>query len=115
MPGVETSLPLFLTLAYQGKCTYQNVITWLCESPANIYGIQNKGQLIEGYDADLTLVDLKKTHTLSNKNIISKCGWTAFDGWQCTGDVIATFVNGQPVYREGDFFETVKGKEVQIS
>ncbi len=115
MPGVETSLPLFLTLAYQGKCTYQNVITWLCESPAAIYGIQNKGQLIEGYDADLTLVDLKKTHTLSNKNVISKCGWTAFDGWQCTGDVIATFVNGQPVYREGDFFETVKGKEVQMS
>jgi dihydroorotase len=114
MPGVETSLPLLLTLAYQKRCSYQNVVKWLCEAPAAVYGIKNKGQLKEGYDADLTLIDLNKKHTLSNSRIISKCGWTAFDGWSCRGEVIATFVNGQPVYREGDFFETVKGKEIKI-
>tara|TARA_B100001113_G_scaffold351431_1_gene350478 strand:+ start:255 stop:1568 length:1314 start_codon:yes stop_codon:yes gene_type:complete len=115
MPGVETSLPLLLTLAAKRQCSYSDVVKWLCEAPAKIYKINNKGYLKEGYDADLTLVDLKKKHKLLNKNIISKCGWTAFDGWDCIGDVVATFVNGQPVYREGDFFETIKGKEIQIN
>jgi dihydroorotase len=114
MPGVETSLPLFLTLAAQGKCTYSAVVKWLSAAPAQIYQVPQKGDISEGFDADLTLVDLNKRHTLSNAAMQTNAGWSAFEGWDCQGEVVATFVNGQPVYREGDFFESIKGKEIKI-
>jgi dihydroorotase len=89
-------------------------VKWLSAAPAQIYQVSHKGDICEGFDADLTLVDLKKRHTLSNGALQTKAGWSAFAGWECQGDVVATFVNGQPVYREGDFFESTKGKEIKI-
>ena len=64
MPGVETSLPLMLTHAIDGKCSVSDVVSWMCAGPAKVYGIEKKGSLIEGYDGDLTLVDLDTRHSL---------------------------------------------------
>ena len=63
MPGVETSLPVMLTHAAEGKCSVTDVVSWMCAGPAKVYGIEKKGSIIEGYDADLTLVDLE-THRI---------------------------------------------------
>ncbi|NBV41958.1 dihydroorotase [bacterium] len=114
MPGVETSLPLMLTLVAQGRCSIKDICRWMSEGPATVFGISGKGKIEVGFDADLILVDLKARGVIRNSTVVSKCGWTAFDGYKYQGAPIATFVNGQMVYREGDFFMSVKGKEAKL-
>ncbi len=115
MPGVETSLPLMLSLVNQNRCTMKDVVRWMCEGPAEIFGIRGKGKIEVGFDADLVLVDMGARTVLRNASTVSRCGWTAFDGHKIQGIPIATFVNGQMVYREGDFFTEIKGKEIEIA
>lgn len=114
MPGVETALPLLLTMASRNLLKLEDIPRLMCEGPARCFSIQSKGRIDVGYDADLVLVDLKKSYTLENSKMLSRAGWTAFNGWNCTGAVIATFVNGQLVFREGEFFEEIKGQEVRV-
>jgi dihydroorotase len=114
MPGIETSLSLMLSMVNKDVFSLEQVCRWMCEAPADCFSIANKGKIEEGYDADLVLVDLKKKHTLSNANTVSRAGWTAFEGWECVGAPVATFVNGQMVYRESDFFEDIKGTEIVV-
>ena len=66
MPGVETSLPVMLTHAADGKCSIPDVVRWMCEGPSRVYGIQDKGRLQEGMDADLVLVDMESSRTISD-------------------------------------------------
>jgi dihydroorotase len=114
MPGVETLLPLCLNLYNQQKCTLLDVTRWLSVAPQRLFGIQHKGLIETGYDADLVLVDLKGKQSISNATVQSKCGWSAFDGWDITGRVVMTFVNGQCVVREGEVQSTYVGREVLL-
>jgi dihydroorotase len=115
MPGVETTLPLLLNLVHQKKLSLEQVVRLTSSKVAQLFNIKNKGQLSKGYDADLVLVDLNKSRQITKQNTVSKCGWSIFEGQTVTGLPIATFVNGQLVYREGDFFEKFKGKEVEFN
>jgi len=99
MPGVETSLPLMLTHALDGKCSVSEVVSWMCEGPAKVYGIQNKGSLIEGYDADLTLVDLETKRTITDADTWTRVGWTPYDGMELTGWPRYTIVDGEIVHK----------------
>jgi len=112
MPGVEHTLPLMLNLVHENKVSLEQVVNWVCKKPAELYNIKHKGSLTVGYDADMVLLDLKKSQTITKDNIVSNAGWSIFEGQTLTGWPIATFVNGQLVYREGDFFESVKGKAI---
>jgi dihydroorotase len=114
MPCIEHSLPLMLTLVNQNKCSLVDVVRWMSTHPAAAFGIDKKGRIEEGYDADLILVDMNAKKVIKRENIVSKCGWSAFEGHRLHGLPIATFVNGQLVYREGDFFTDIKGKEAKI-
>ena len=114
IPGVETSLPLMLTQYNKREIGLPLLLKVLCSGPAQVFRIANKGRLQVGYDADFVLVDLKATRKLAHHHIVSKCGWTPFEGWTLQGLPIATFVNGQMVYREGEFFHAIKGKEIDI-
>ena len=71
-----------LTHALDGKCSVSEVVSWMCEGPAKVYGIQNKGSLIEGYDADLTLVDLETKRTITDADTWTRVGWTPYDGME---------------------------------
>ncbi len=112
MPGIETSLPIMLHCASQGKCTLQNIAKWMSENPAIIYKIQNKGFISEGFDADLVIVDLKTSKVIDNDRLYTKVKWSPFHGIKTSGWPIITIVNGNIVYREGQFFSEIKGKEV---
>ncbi|TAF06437.1 MAG: dihydroorotase, partial [Nostocales cyanobacterium] len=81
MPGVETSLPLMLTAAMEGKCTVAQVVNWMSKAVATAYGIPNKGEITPGYDADLVLVDLDNYKPVRNEEMLTKCGWSSFEGW----------------------------------
>ena len=114
MPGVQTSLYTMLNAVNLGLFSLQQVVNWMCQAPARIYNIQNKGYIAEGYDADCVLVDLKAKTTMNQAIMASKAKWSVFEGQTFQGKPIATFVNGNCVYREGDFFTQIKGLEVKL-
>jgi dihydroorotase len=98
MPGVETSLPLMLTHAMDGKCTVSDVVRWMCADPAKVYGIKNKGSLIEGFDGDLTLVDLETSRIIQDSDTWTRVGWTPYAGRSLTGWPMYTIVDGKVVH-----------------
>ena len=113
MPGVETSLALMLTAYNRGKISLVKIQELMCENPARIFGIKNKGVLKEGYDADIIAVDTEQEWLVKKEELLSKCGWSPYEGWKLKGKNILTIVNGNIVYKDGKIFEN-KGKEVEI-
>ena len=111
MPGVETSLPLMLTHAMNGKCSVTDVVRWMCEGPARVYGMKNKGSLIEGYDGDLTLVDLRTRRTITDSDTWTRVGWTPYDGMELTGWPMYTIVDGKVVHKR-EFGGALRGVPV---
>ncbi len=114
MPGVETALPLMLTAAQQGRCTLAQVVQWMCEAPARLYGIPNKGRLQVGYDADLVLVDLHTPKPVRREELLTKCHWSPFEGWELVGWPLLTIVGGQIAFQNGQVDPSVRGKALQF-
>ncbi|MCL1473692.1 dihydroorotase [Argonema antarcticum] len=110
MPGVETSLPLMLTQAMQGRCTVTQVSNWMSTAVAKAYNIPKKGAIAPGYDADLVLVDLNNYRPVLREEVLTKCGWSPFEGWSLTGWPQFTIVGGQVVYEKGKLYTDVRGK-----
>ncbi|MDJ0674098.1 MAG: dihydroorotase [Calothrix sp. MO_167.B42] len=110
MPGVETSLPLMLTAAMEGRCTIPQVVNWMSTAPAKAYNIPNKGAIAPGYDADLVLVDLNTYRPVLRQELLTKCGWSAFEGWELTGWPVYTIVGGQVVYDKGKVNTEIRGR-----
>lgn len=99
LPGVETTLPLLLNLVNEGKITLERVVELYSEMPARVLGLHpRKGAIIVGADADLVLIDLKKKWTIRNEDILSKAGWSPYDGMECNGKPVVTMVRGNIVY-----------------
>lgn len=98
LPAVENSLSLILNQVNQGKCTLGQVVQWMCRNPALVWDIKNKGEIKPGFDADLTLVDLKRKHTVRNEDQQTKSGWSPWNGSELQGLPVMTFVMGQKVF-----------------
>ncbi len=114
MPGVETSLAIMLTQAKQGRCTVPQVANWMSTAVAKAYRIPNKGAIAPGYDADLVLVDLENYHPVRREEVVSKCGWSPFEGWNLTGWAQVTIVGGQIVYDHGKLNTEVRGQPLRF-
>lgn len=114
MPGIETSLPLMLTEVRAGRCTLAQIQRWMCYGPAEAYGIANKGKILEGWDADLTLVDLDAARTVRHEDIVSKCAWSPYAGRELSGWPLYTVVAGTVVYDNGRFRDGVLGQALRF-
>ncbi len=102
LPGVETTLTMLLNAANRGWITLERVVDVLCERPARLYGFHpRKGTLTPGADADIVLVDGDRSHTLADRQVVSKAGWTPYAGMAVTGAPLMTFVRGRLVARDG--------------
>ena len=110
MPGVETSLPLMLTQAVEGRCTVTQVANWMSTAVAKAYKIPKKGQIAPGFDADLVLVDLDNYRPVVREEMASKCGWSPFEGWNLTGWPVVTVVGGKVVFENGQLDTNVRGE-----
>lgn len=115
MPGVETSLPLMLTAAMQGRCTVAQVANWMSTAVAKGYAIVNKGAIAPGYDADLVLVDLNNYRPVLREELLTKCGWSPFEGWSLTGWAVYTIVGGNVVYEDGKVNTQVRGTALKFA
>jgi dihydroorotase len=100
MTGVQTLLPIMLDHVHAGRLSLQRLVDLTSAGPARIFGIESKGRIAVGYDADLTLVDLQATREIQNNWIASKAGWTPYDGVRVTGWPIGTIVRGNVLVRD---------------
>ena len=114
MPGVQTLLPLMLNHVNQGRLSLLRLVDLLCYGPARIYGIPTKGRLSVGFDADITIIDMTRKHTIQNKNMASKCGWTPFHEMEIQGMPTHTIVGGHIVMQEGQIVGEPCGKAVDF-
>jgi dihydroorotase len=114
MPGVQTIFPVMLDHVINNKLSLEKLIKLMCENPCKIFGIKNKGYIKEGYDADFTIVDMKKEKIIKNEMIASKCGWTPFNNYKVKGFPTETIVNGNLVMSEGKIVSKAKGKPLDF-
>jgi dihydroorotase-like cyclic amidohydrolase len=102
LPGLDSTMSLLLDAAARGHLAYEDVARVYSENPAKQYGLwPRKGRVAQGADADLVLVDPAAERTLRNEDVLSKAGWTPFDGRRVRGRVVRTYLRGVPVAEEG--------------
>jgi dihydroorotase len=101
MPGIQTLVTVMLDHVHAGRLSLERLVDLLSRGPARVFGIAGKGEIAPGYDADLTIVDLKAVRRIENAWIASRCGWTPYDGMTTTGWPVATLVAGRFAMRDG--------------
>lgn len=115
LPLVQHSLLMMLHYHKLGKIRLEKVVEKMSHAVARCFQIENRGYIREGYFADLVLVDLNHSTTVSKENILYKCGWSPFEGFQFPAAITHTFVNGHLVYENGRFDESNKGSRLRFS
>lgn len=104
MPMVQFSLPIMMSLAEEGVLNISQVSRLMSQAPARIFGVEKRGEIKEGYYADLALVEhLGAPETIHDSMVVSRCGWTPLHGLTTRYRVAATIVNGNLVYNNGVF------------
>jgi dihydroorotase len=110
MTGVQTLVPILLDHVNAGRLTLARFVDMTSHGPQRLFGLARKGRIAVGYDADLTIVDLKRRETIRDAWIASKCGWTPYDGMPVTGWPIGTIVRGAKVMWEGELVTPSRGE-----
>lgn len=113
-PLVQHALNIMLDFYHQGKISLEKIVDKMCHKPAELFEIEKRGYIREGYFADLSIIDLKNQWTVNKSNILYKCGWSAFENKSFTGKVTHTFVSGHLAYNNGVFDESIKGERLRF-
>jgi dihydroorotase len=101
-PGIQEALSLFLTEVNRGRISLERVAELVSTGPAKTFGLYpRKGAIQVGADADLVVADLDARHVIREQDVLSKCGWTPYDGREVQGVPTHTLVRGRIVYQEG--------------
>jgi dihydroorotase len=112
LPLLQHSLNIMLELYHQKKISLEKIVEKMCHANADCFGVYERGYLREGYHADLAIFDTKTAWKVATDNILYKCKWSPLEGYEFTGKVHHTFVNGHHVYKNGTFDESVKGQRL---
>jgi dihydroorotase len=114
MTGVQTLVPIMLDHVNAGRLSLMRFVDLTSAGPARLFGIARKGRIAVGYDADLTVIDLKRRTTITNQWIKSRAGWTPYDGVTVTGWPVGTFLRGHRVMWEGELVAPAHGEPVRF-
>ena len=114
MPGVQTLVPIMLNHVAEGRLTLQRLVDLCAYGPARVFRLAAKGRIALGYDADFTLVDLKRTETITDAWSATKSGWTPYEGMQVTGWPVGTVIRGNVVMRDGEVLGDPIGAPVRF-
>ena len=101
-PGIQYQLPLMIDAMHQGKISLPRLVDLVATAPARVFGLDRKGTLSPGSDADIVLVDTDREWTITNDSVLSKIGWTPYDGRTIRGAVTRTLVRGADVWIDGE-------------
>ena len=115
MPSIQFSLLAMLDLVDKKEISIETLVEKMCHAPARIFDINKRGFIEKGFHADFVLLNPHKPHTVTAADIISKCGWSPFEGDTFDWAVEQTWVNGECVYRNGTINEEVRGKALKFN
>ncbi|MFO1172925.1 MAG: dihydroorotase [Hyphomicrobiaceae bacterium] len=115
MAGVQTLVPVMLDQVNRGRLSLARFVDLTSHGPARLFDLAGKGRIAVGYDADLTIVDVKRRETITNTWIASRCGWTPYDGLTVTGWPVGTFVRGRQVMWQGELVTPSQGRAVRFA
>ena len=111
-PLVQHALVAMFEAHHQGKISVEKIVEKMCHNPAKIFKIENSGFIKEGYFADIAIVNAYLPWNVKKENILYKCGWSPFEGYNFKSRVTHTFVNGKLVYANGKVKETKVGQRL---
>lgn len=111
-PLIQHALVAMLEYVHQGKITLPKLVQKMSHNVAELFDVEKRGYIREGYYADLVLVDMDNPWTVDKSNILYKCGWSPFEGTTFKSQIEKTFVSGHLAYDRGEFDESVKGKRI---
>ncbi len=114
MPGVQTLVPLMLTHVAEGRLTLERFVDMTSHGVNRVFGLADKGRMAVGYDADLTVVDLKAHRTITHESMATRAGWTPFDGFEAKGWPMATIIRGKVVMRDDEIVLPSQGEAVRF-
>lgn len=114
MTGVQTLVPIMLDHVNAGRISLERFVDMSSHGPSRIFNIARKGRIAVGYDADLTIVDLKRRETITNAWVASKAAWTPYDGVAVTGWPVGTIVNGMTVMWQGELVTPASGRAIEF-
>ena len=106
-------LPLMLDAVNRRRLNLNRLVALMAENPASIFGIQGKGSISVGYDADLVVVDMRLRKRVRDDALFTKCGWSPYHGKKLKGWPVTTIVNGSVVFDSGQIIGERTGREVQ--
>jgi len=114
MTGVQTLVPIMLDHVNAGRLTLLRFVDLTSAGPARLFGIARKGRIAVGYDADVTVVDLKRRETITDKWVASRAGWTPYDGVKVTGWPVGTIIRGRKVMWDGGLATPAQGERARF-
>ncbi|GGF31114.1 dihydroorotase [Youhaiella tibetensis] len=114
MTGVQTLVPIMLDHVNAGRMSLARFVDMTSAGPNRLFGIANKGRIAVGYDADLTIVDLKREETIRDEWVASRAGWTPYDGVKVTGWPVGTIIRGRTVMWENELLAASTGQPMRF-
>ena len=114
-PLVQHSLIVMFEHYLNKKITLQKIVEKMCNNPANIFNVNKRGYIKEGYFADLVILDPNKKQTIRSDNILYKCGWSPFEGETFNSVITHTFVNGHLAYNNGNLDDSKLGMKISFN
>jgi dihydroorotase len=114
MTGVQTLVPIMLDHVNAGRLSLERFVDLTSAGPQRLFGIRGKGRIAVGYDADLTIVDMKRRETIRNGWIESRCGWTPYDGVSVQGWPVGTILRGRRAMWDGNILGPATGTPVRF-
>ena len=114
MTGVQTTAAIMLDHVNAGRLSLERFVDLTSHGPNRVFGISRKGRIAAGYDADLTIVDLKREEIIRNEQIGSKAGWTPYDGKKVKGWPVGTIIRGKTVMWQGEIVTPSTGEPIEF-
>lgn len=115
MPSIQFSLNCMMELVRQGIFTIEQMVNKMCHTPADLFQIDKRGYIRPGYKADLVILNPEAEWTVTKDCILSKCGWSPYEGQTFHTKVEKTFVNGNLVYTDGQVNEAYRGEPLRFN
>ncbi|HVF33814.1 MAG TPA: dihydroorotase [Candidatus Saccharimonadia bacterium] len=115
LPLVQHHLQAVLERVHEGEIPIETLVERACHAPAVLFGVRDRGFVREGFHADLVLVDMQRSQFVRREEVLSKCGWSPFEGQKFRSTVVATWVNGHRAWHDGRLDDSVLGQRVEIT
>jgi len=112
---VQFVLQCALERWFDGQLPIELIVEKTAHASAKLFGVRDRGFIREGYCADLTMIDLQAPQTVRREDVISKCGWSPFEGYTFRSSIAATWVNGHLAWNDGKLDDAQLGQRLEFN